>query len=194
MNKLYLKYPIIVEGKYDKIKLDSLVASTVIAINGFSFFNNPSKQKLLRKYSENGAIILTDSDRAGLFIRSKLKGYTKGTLINLYTPAIKGKEKRKISPSKDGLLGVEGIPPEILIDLLRPYESNTIPSGYLTKSRLFSDGLSGMENSAELRKQLATIFGLPSGLSSNAFIEAVNAMIPEEKYTSALNQIKELHQ
>lgn len=194
MNKLYLKYPIIVEGKYDKIKLDSLVASTVIAINGFSFFNNPSKQKLLRKYSENGAIILTDSDKAGLFIRSKLKGYTKGTLINLYTPAIKGKERRKSAPSKDGLLGVEGIPSEVLVDLLRPYESNTIPSGYLTKSRLFSDGLSGMENSADLRKQLAAILGLPDGLSSNAFIEAVNAMIPEEQYTFALNQIKELHQ
>ena len=84
MKKLSLEYPVVVEGKYDKIKLDAIIATPIITLDGFSFFNNKKKQQLFRKYAENGIIILTDSDRAGAFIRSKLRGYTKGTIINVY--------------------------------------------------------------------------------------------------------------
>ena len=72
MKKLSLEYPVVVEGKYDKIKLDAIVATPIITLDGFSFFNDKKKQQLFRKYAENGIIILTDSDRAGAFIRSKL--------------------------------------------------------------------------------------------------------------------------
>lgn len=194
MNKINLKYPIIVEGKYDKIKLSAIVSSPIVTLDGFSFFNSKDKQSLLRKYAEKGVIVLTDSDKAGGFIRSKLKCYIKGEIINLYTPLVKGKEKRKSSLSKEGLLGVEGIDEKTLFELLSPYESIAETTCYLTKSRLFADGLSGRDGSAELRQRLATELGLPPSLTSNAFIDAVNSMIPENRYVDALNIIKEKSQ
>lgn len=194
MNKLNLKYPIIVEGKYDKIKLSAIVSSPIITLDGFSFFNSRDKQNLIRKYAEKGVIVLTDSDKAGAFIRSKLKCYIKGEIINLYTPSVKGKEKRKSAPSKDGLLGVEGIDKNTLFELLSPYENTAEKTCYLTKNRLFADGLSGRDGSAELRRQLAAELDLPLSLTSSAFIDAVNSMIPENRYVDALNIIKEKSQ
>lgn len=191
MNKLNLKYPIIVEGKYDKIKLSAIVSSPIVTLDGFSFFNSRDKQNLIRKYAEKGVIVLTDSDKAGTFIRSKLKCYINGEIINLYTPSVKGKEKRKSAPSKEGLLGVEGIDEKTLYELFLPYENTSETVRFLTKARLFADGLSGRDGSAELRERLAHELGLPKSLTSNAFIDAVNSMIPEERYVDALNIIKE---
>ena len=187
MKKLSLEYPVIVEGKYDKIKLDAIVATPIITLDGFSFFNDKKKQQLFRKYAENGIIILTDSDRAGAFIRSKLRGYTKGTIINVYAPSVIGKEKRKSVSSKDGLLGVEGIDAKTLRTLLTPYEGREKTAPYLTKARMYADGLSGGENSGLLRHTVALLLGLPANLSPNAFAEAINTMIPEDEYLKALS-------
>ena len=187
MKKLRLEYPVVVEGKYDKIKLDAVVESPIITLNGFSFFNDKRKQTLFGKYAEKGIIILTDSDRAGAFIRSKLKGYIKGTIINVYAPSVAGKEKRKSVPSKDGLLGVEGIDAETLRALLEPYESRKTTAPYLTKARMYADGLSGGKNSSLLRHTVASLLGLPTNLSPNAFAEAINTMIPEDRYLKALS-------
>lgn len=190
MKKLSLKYPVVVEGKYDKIKLSSIISSPVIVLNGFSVFNDREKQQLIRKYAENGAIILTDSDKAGAFIRAKLKGYTNGRLINLHTPSIEGKERRKTARSKDGLLGVEGIDADVLRRILSPYETEAVEAAYLTKQKLYTDGLSGRSESAKLRKMLLKELGLPENLSSNALCDAINSMIPKERYEEALRNIK----
>lgn len=187
MKKLSLEYPVVVEGKYDKIKLDAIVATPIITLDGFSFFNDKKKQQLFRKYAENGIIILTDSDRAGAFIRSKLRGYTKGTIINVYAPSVIGKEKRKSVSSKDGLLGVEGIDVKTLRTLLTPYEGREKTAPYLTKARMYADGLSGGENSSLLRHTVALLLGLPANLSPNSFAEAINTMIPEDEYLKALS-------
>ena len=187
MKKLSLEYPVVVEGKYDKIKLDAIVATPIITLDGFSFFNDKKKQQLFRKYAENGIIILTDSDRAGAFIRSKLRGYTKSTIINVYAPSVIGKEKRKSVSSKDGLLGVEGIDVKTLRTLLAPYEGREKTAPYLTKARMYADGLSGGENSSLLRHTVALLLGLPANLSPNAFAEAINTMIPEDEYLKALS-------
>ena len=187
MKKLSLEYPVVVEGKYDKIKLDAIVATPIITLDGFSFFNDKKKQQLFRKYAENGIIILTDSDRAGAFIRSKLRGYTTGTIINVYAPSVIGKEKRKSVSSKDGLLGVEGIDVKTLRTLLTPYEGREKTAPYLTKARMYADGLSGGENSSLLRHTVALLLGLPANLSPNAFAEAINTMIPEDEYLKALS-------
>ena len=186
-SKLRVDIPIAVEGKYDKIKLDAIVATPIITLDGFSFFNDKKKQQLFRKYAENGIIILTDSDRAGAFIRSKLRGYTKGTIINVYAPSVIGKEKRKSVSSKDGLLGVEGIDVKTLRTLLTPYEGREKTAPYLTKARMYADGLSGGENSSLLRHTVALLLGLPANLSPNAFAEAINTMIPEDEYLKALS-------
>ncbi len=189
--KLKLKYPIVVEGKYDKAKLSLVVDTTIIALDGFSVFNNKEKQQLLKRLSkEKGIILLTDSDRAGGFIRSKLKGILNGKIYNVYAPSIVGKEKRKSAPSKDGLLGVEGIDSKVLYGLLEPFSDSEISNkANITKAQFYNDGFSGNANSASKRKALSEILSLPITLSSNALLEAINLLISEEEYQTALKRI-----
>ena len=192
--KLSLKYPIVVEGKYDKIKLSSFISSPIITTNGFAVFNNTEKLALLKKLSaKGGIIILTDSDKAGFFIRSKLKGMIGQDvkLINLYIPQIKGKEKRKVTPGKDGLIGVEGIPIEDLKQLLKDFMTDSVPKNdvrQVTKVDFYNDGLSGGENSSAKRDVLAKKLGLPSGMSANSLLEAINLLADYENYKKALEQ------
>ena len=180
MEKLDLKYPVIVEGKYDKIALDAIVSSPVIVLNGFSVFNNSEKKLLIKRLCAGGAILMTDSDKAGMFIRGKLKGYFADIrLYNVYIPQIEGKEKRKNKPSADGLLGVEGIDKKLLYSLLLPYAADTekpAPKRIYTKADMYELGLSGKKDSKEKRDQTATRFGLPCGMTANALLEAINLL------------------
>lgn len=189
--KLKLKYPVIVEGRYDKAKLSLVVDTPIIALDGFSVFNNTEKQQLLKRLSrENGIILLTDSDRAGNFIRSKLKGILKGKIYNVYAPSIVGKERRKNAPSADGLLGVEGINAGVLRELLLPFCGDSTPNGAnITKSRFYTDGFSGGSNSASRRKELCKILSLPETLTANALLEAINLLVTAEEYESAIMRI-----
>ena len=116
MEKLKISRAIIVEGKYDKIKLSSIVDGVIIVTNGFRIYKDPDKAALIRYYAQHGGIaILTDSDTAGFRIRGHIKGIVpKGDIVNVYVPEIFGKEKRKTEPSKEGLLGVEGVPADII--------------------------------------------------------------------------------
>ena len=115
MDKIKLSLPVIVEGKYDKIKLLSVADATVITTDGFGVFNNTEKRAVIRRLSENGVILLCDSDGAGKLIRSHLSGIIPPDKIyQLYVPQIKGKEKRKQKASAEGFLGVEGISSDIL--------------------------------------------------------------------------------
>ena len=125
MNKLKIDIPIIVEGKYDVIKLNSIIDGQIIKTDGFSLFKSEENKKYIRMIAENlGVIVLTDSDGGGLVIRNHLNSILpKDKIIHLYPPQISGKEKRKTSPSKEGFLGVEGISADVLRDLLAPFES-----------------------------------------------------------------------
>ena len=118
-----IKYPVIVEGKYDKIKITSLFEATVITTDGFGIFNKKEKLSLIRSLAQKGKIILlTDSDGGGHLIRSYIKtAVSPDKIINLYTPKIEGKEKRKTEASKEGILGVEGTDKDILYSLLSPF-------------------------------------------------------------------------
>jgi len=191
--KLNLKYPIIVEGRYDKAKVSLVVSSSIIALDGFSIFNNKEKQQLLKRISrKNGVIILTDSDRAGHFIRNKLKGILNGKVYNVYAPAIVGKEKRKIKASADGLLGVEGIDNNTLYDLLVPFNSDeVINRSNISNTRFYSDGFSGGNNSSQRRKLLAQFLELPETLTSKALLEAINLLVTEKEYENALKRIND---
>ena len=192
VEKLNLKYPVVVEGKYDKAKISQFVDSPIISLDGFSVFNNNEKKQLLKRLShENGIILLTDSDRAGNFIRSKLKGIIEGDIYNVYAPSVLGKERRKQKPSADGLLGVEGIDTKTLFELLLPFstESKMKKGANISKIRYFEDGFSGGENSSERRKKLARTLNLPETLTSKALLEAINLLISEEEYNSAVMRI-----
>jgi ribonuclease M5 len=189
--KLNLKYPVIVEGKYDKAKLSLVVSSPIITLDGFSIFKNEEKKALLKRLSsEKGIILLADSDRAGNFLRSKLKGIVNGTVYNVYTPAIAGKERRKVRSSADGLLGVEGIDSSVLRSLLLPFaDENLRTQTQITKARFYEDGFSGTANSSERRERLAEILSFPKSLTAKALLDAINLLCTEDEYISAVLRI-----
>lgn len=184
--------PILVEGKYDKITLTSLFDATVLVTGGFSVFNNKEKQALLRRVAgEHGLLVLTDSDGGGKQIRSFLSGILPRERITmLYVPKVEGKERRKRAPSKSGLLGVEGMRPEVLFKIFSPYftDAEHAPDDgqRITKLDLFRDGLSGSDGSAERRSILARSLSLPDDMSANALLEALNLLVTYEQYQSTV--------
>jgi ribonuclease M5 len=56
------------------------------------------------------------------------------------------------------------------------------PPLFLTKARLYQDGLTGGKSSAVRRKRLLAQMGLPQKLSTNRFLEVCNALLTEEEY------------
>lgn len=187
MNKMRLKYPLIVEGKYDKITLSEIVSSTVICTGGFSVFRSLDLRALLARLAERSPLlVLLDSDGGGKQIRTFLSGLLpRERLIQLYIPEIKGKERRKRTRGKAGLLGVEGMDASLLRSLLAPYAegADEIPRGEpITKTDFYLDGLSGVEGSAELRRRLALSYGLPHDMTANALLEALNLLSCKKEY------------
>ncbi|MBO5907916.1 MAG: DUF4093 domain-containing protein [Clostridia bacterium] len=179
--------PIIVEGRYDKSTLQSIVDATVVTTDGFSVFNNKEKQLLLRKLSYNGVIVLTDSDGGGVQIRSFLQGIIpKEKIHNLYIPKREGKEKRKTHRSRAGLIGVEGMGSEVLLRLLSPFistgEQTLRTDKKITKTDFYLDGLSGGEGASNRRSSLAKLCELPPDMSANALIEAMNLLYGFDGY------------
>ena len=186
--------PIIVEGKYDKIKVASIAHAVIIQTDGFGIFKNDERAALIRRLAEKeGVIVLTDSDAAGAMIRNYIKNILPADkIINIYTPEIYGKEKRKKSPSKAGILGVEGTDAQWLKKALEPYscEGTALPCGaVVTKAELYALGLCGGENSAEKRKALLRMLSLPQTLSSSAMLEAVRLTVSPEKWAEAISKL-----
>lgn len=194
---LHLEQAVIVEGKYDKIKLSSVVDAVIITTNGFSVIKDKEKLEIIRFFAKNkGIIILTDSDSAGFKIRNFLKGaISDGKITNVYIPDIFGKEKRKAAPSKEGKIGVEGIDTQILLEAFRKAGviSNEADSERepVTKLDLFEAGLSGGNNSAEKRSELLKYLGMPKLMTTNAMLEIINTMMSRDEFmkiTAKLSQ------
>lgn len=175
-----------VEGKYDKQKLSELFDTWVIAVGGFRIFKNKALLETLRRAAhKTGIILLTDADGAGLVIRNYLQGAIGSAYIkHAYTPQVQGREKRKRVPGKEGLLGVEGIADNILIDcVLRaaPQENMPPPAEPLTKLNLYELGLSGCADSAARRRKLLAHCGLPDYLSTGAMLDALQCLYGKEE-------------
>ena len=184
---LQIRQAIIVEGKYDKIKLSSIVKAVIIPTHGFRIFKDEEMLALIRHYAETtGIIILTDSDRAGFRIRSYLKGaISGGSIKNIYIPDIFGKEKRKEKPSAEGKLGVEGMDAEVLREAFAKagvLSEQTDAGDPITKTDLYLAGLNGTPDSAQRRRNLQQKLGLPSMLSATALLEILNSMMSREEF------------
>lgn len=192
---LKLKEAIIVEGKYDKIKLSQIVDAVIIDVCGFNIFRDKEKIELIKRLADkNGIIILTDSDHAGFMIRNYLKSIIPNHKIkNVYIPDVFGKEKRKRNPSKEGKLGVEGIPNDVLIELLKRSADLKQDEGYssrkITKLDFFDAGLTGQNNSTQRRKMLLKKLNLPENLSQNAFLKVLNEIITYEEYLKLVEEL-----
>lgn len=194
---LKIREAIIVEGKYDKIKLKNIVDTTIIETNGFRVFSDKEKQALIRKIAEaRGILVFTDSDSAGFVIRNFLRGTVdKSKVKHCYIPQLNGKEKRKTHSSKEGFLGVEGVSDEVIIDAIRKSgvhiigEEDKSPSNDVTKADLYSLGLTGRENSEKLRKALLKHLGMPSYLTTNAMLSAINCLYSFEELKSIVDEM-----
>lgn len=193
MEKQTIVYPIAVEGKYDKIKITSLFNADVFITDGFGVFRREDKAAFFRKLTERTPlIVLTDSDGAGTVIRNYFNSILpKDRLIHIYTPAIKGKERRKTAPSKAGNLGVEGIDAVILRELLAPYVLKETGNGVatanpersvITKADLYAVGLSGRPESAVKRREFARAVGFPDDISATALITALELLYTREEF------------
>lgn len=180
---------IIVEGKYDKIKLSSMIDGIIIETEGFGIFKDKDKQKLIRKLAETkGIAILTDSDSAGFVIRNFITSIVpKEYITNVYIPDIYGKEKRKDSPSKEGKLGVEGVSAEILKEAFKKAgigvsKSETNERKKITLNDFFDDGLTGDTQSKRKRTDLLKKLDLPERMSTKAMLDILNTFITYDEY------------
>lgn len=181
-----VKEAIIVEGVYDKIKLSGFIDGIIFTTGGFSVFKNKKTQKNISALAQKtGIVILSDSDSAGLKIRNFVKQLTKDAVIlNAYIPEIEGREKRKDKASKEGLLGVEGMSEEIIIDALKKAGATVNGSAAkpkatraVTKADMYLLGLSGRDNSSVLRKKIALKLGFASNISANMFLDVINRLL-----------------
>lgn len=192
---LNIPYPIVVEGKYDKIKLSSIVRAEIIQTDGFRIFSRAETLSLIRRLSEKGKIIvMTDSDGAGKLIRSHIMtAIPADRLIHLYIPRVEGKERRKAAPSKEGYLGVEGIDAERLRQMLMPFSEDAppVPRGGITKTDFFVYGLSGGADSKRRRAEIARIYELPTDMTANALLGALNILIDRAEFISVCEHTAE---
>ena len=193
-----IKEAIIVEGRYDVNKLKQLVDTIVIETGGFSIFNNKEKLQLIRQIAQQrGILILTDSDGAGFVIRNYLKGaIPKERVRHAYIPQIEGKERRKSKGSKEGTLGVEGVPDQVILDSLYRAGVTVITDSApahqpITKADFYAWGLSGGKGSTVRRQELLKALHLPSHMTANALLEFINAVADYEQVKELLQCIDE---
>ena len=193
MEKVKISLPIIVEGRYDKSTLSGFVDGTIITTGGFSIFNNKEKQALIRRIGSNGIIILTDSDGGGKQIRKFLQGIIPPDKIhNLYIPKIEGKEKRKSKPSAQGILGVEGMEKDVILRLLTPFSNGEIKQKgdkMITKVDFYQDKLTGWDNSSQHRELLCKACDLPTDMTPNALLEAMNLLYGYDEYKRIVEEL-----
>lgn len=188
-NKIKLSEAVIVEGKYDKIKLSNILDAFIIETNGFAVFKDKTKLSFIKKLAkERGIIILTDSDHAGFMIRNYISsGVPKEQIKNVYIPDVFGKEKRKNAPSKEGKLGVEGMTKEVIVEALSKAgitSSKSVCSDPVTTVDFYDLGLTGGAGSKAKRKALCKALDLPEFLSTSSLISCINNFMTKEEFYS----------
>ncbi len=183
---------VIVEGKYDKIRLSNIIDAVIITTDGFRIFKNKEKRLLIKKMADKrGLLIITDSDKAGSVIRSHIKSFaTEADIVNVYLPQIVGKEKRKQKSSAEGFLGVEGTPDDIILKALEPFADNRYRTEKrkIEKADLYALGLSGKADSAKLRQSLLGFLSLPKSLTANALIDALNSLYTFTEFSEEIEK------
>lgn len=189
---LHIQEAIVVEGRYDKNTLSQVVDTVILETAGFGVFKNQELVALLRRLAEErGLIVLTDSDGAGFLIRSRLKSaLPQDKVKHAYIPDVYGKERRKRTPGKEGKLGVEGMSPAVLEEVLRRAgatfleepSNGSAPREAITKADLYLLGLTGTPDSARRRSALLRHLDLPEHMSTNALLPVLNALYDREAF------------
>lgn len=195
---LHIREAIVVEGRYDKNTLSQVVDTLILETSGFRIFKDPDQLALLKRAAERrGLIVLTDSDGAGFVIRNHIKSVIPGSLLkHAYIPDVYGKERRKRQRGKEGKLGVEGMPPQVLEQVLRRAGATFLDERArseeagppLTKADLFAAGLSGGADSGARRLALLKRLELPEHMSANGLLAVLNGCYSRWEALELLNQ------
>lgn len=185
---------VIVEGKYDKIKLSNILDALIIETNGFQIYKDKERLKFIRRLAlERGIIVITDSDHSGFQIRNYISsGIPKDKIKHIYIPDIYGKEKRKSEPSKEGKLGVEGMSDKLLSELFEKADvsySKAEKRELITNYDLFEAGVSGCPNAKEKKKKLLQSLNLPEFLSTNSLLSCLNSVMTREEFKNYITTI-----
>lgn len=189
-----IKEAVIVEGKYDKIKLSNILDAFIVETNGFQIYKDKSRRDFIKRLAdERGIIVLTDSDHSGFQLRNYISlGIPKHKIKHLYIPDIYGKEKRKTEPSKEGKLGVEGMNDKLLVSLFENADvefSEAENKESVTNYDLFAAGISGGANSKEKRKKLLKKLNLPEFLSTNSLLTYLNSSISKDAFFEIIDTL-----
>lgn len=184
-----IRQAIVVEGRYDKNALSQIVDAPIFETSGFGIFHNKENLDLLRSVAQKrGLIVFTDSDGAGFVIRNHLKSAIDSQyLLHAYIPDVYGKEKRKTTAGKEGKIGVEGMPPDVILDCLHRAgaifegEQPAMTSPQISKIDLFDMGLYGNPDSKEKRLKLLKMLDFPEHMSTNAMLQALNILYTKDE-------------
>ncbi len=204
---ILLKSAIVCEGKYDKMRLSQLFCSPILSLDGFQIQNNPQQQALLKQYAALAPlVVITDADKAGFLLRqyvTRLVG--EANVLPVFIPAVPGKERRKATPSKEGLLGVEGLSDAMILSAFQKagvlsqnntpqptaLQNQAPPAAPLEASRLFLDGFLGTENSAVRRRAFLAFLQLPPRMNSKDFIKWCNRNGGPDYYEEQLKRFQQ---
>lgn len=194
MQKIRLSQAVIVEGKYDKLKLSGILDAFIVETKGFGIFKDKQRLAFIKKLAkERGIIVFTDSDHAGFMIRNYISsGIPKEQITNVYIPDVFGKERRKERPSKDGKLGVEGMSVQALLDALD--KANITGQRVecldpVTNYDMYDMGLSGTPDAKSRRNALLKELDLPEFLSTSALLSCINNMMTRDEFIALCKRL-----
>lgn len=195
---LKINQVVIVEGRYDKAKLSSIIDATILTTDGFDIYRDREKLRLIKTLAKkHGIVILTDSDAAGFQIRAHIAGaVSPDEITHVYIPDVLGKERRKAQFSAEGKLGVEGIPKELLLQAFEKAGITAVETGSpkpakggITKADLMQWGLCGGEGSAELRRAVLKKLKLPSRMNASAMLNVLNTLYTHDEFETLLKEL-----
>ena len=190
-----IRCPLVVEGRYDRIRLASLIDGVILETGGFRIFKDREMVAALRSLAlDPGLIIMTDSDAAGFKIRNFLINILgpNAKLKQVYIPSVSGKETRKNAPSAEGLLGVEGLSQEILLQAFTQAglcSEIVTQKANLTRADLFDAALTGAPDSASKRRILLEHLRLPKRLSTSVLLQMLNTLLTREEFNTIISDL-----
>ena len=96
---------IVVEGKYDAIRIANIVDAAILRTEGFRVFKDKEKQELLRTLAQRGLLVLTDGDSAGMLIRNHIRGPCRRNRSRTSTSRTCTARRSEAKPSKESRRG-----------------------------------------------------------------------------------------
>ncbi len=184
---------VIVEGKYDKIKLEAVIDAEILITGGFSVFNDKEKRRYIKDCANSrGILIVTDSDNAGFKIRNFVRDIAGDeNVINCYIPEIHGKEARKDKPSAEGTLGVEGLDVSVIkkaLDDCGALDGKRKICYKFETADLYELGLIGTPDSAWRRDKIKKELSLPKAMNNTLFLKALSYRVTKEELENLIKE------